>query len=1581
MINFSMLRITDGTHAGTVSLINGIDGYALSSVTWGVAGYKGGGSWQESPFSDGRQMVDKAFDNVVHSFTLMNKGATQMEAENNHSRLESLLEKATDYWVAEWANEPVWLERLTKDVDAERQYAMIRGFKLEEMGEFVDQYDDRDLLCAGQRQQTMVLECTQWQAWPSIADPCVEDTTETITWVEEGCDPSYLVFDGADSLVNCGNDVSLRDIPDNAVAGRGNITVEAYIRADGYGEGNQGHICAKGFGFQFNVTSSGGLEAYVNCAGQFARSQSGLDEFTADSEFHHVLMTYSEVGSGGATARWIFLAIDGAWVTSYPVGTRQASAGNYVSDAAVSLSVGNNAAATRTFDGAIGWVRVSDRIVHDPAGGDFTPPERCEPPLPCTGTQLLLHHAPGYGATTTDYSGYGNDGALTLTEWGCDCLYETTEYPCWPSYLQCNGETGSVVVPAAASIDDIPDNAIAGRGEITVQAWIRARGYGEDLYGRIAVKGSAALTTRGWHFLAHSTLGLAAYVDCATTDAISTTNLTEFSADGEWHHVLMTYDETGGTLPAARTIYLAVDGVWSVVAPVSVSAGNYSVDNGDDLIIGNNSSGTATFDGDIGWVKIDSGIIYDPAGGDFTPEPRCRWPAIDLTTELQVIYEGAGAVTYDRSGNDNTGTITTAVWGCDCDYTDELDIECNCVEASGRQFDWMYEPWALNSALPVGSVDVIVELAQTPGRLLAGDNGEIWHTDNGGATAWIASTVPPAAIVTVIVEHPTNGHIIASGPGPGVYLSVDGGINWTQVNAARACQIHGMVYRQADNTFYMVDDNTDTVYSSVDEGTTWIPLFTADDLETIGVLNGVLYVGAITGHVYRSSDGGASWDTFGRTLNGIQTMNTPGDGRLYISSLASATHVTLEELDINTGDIGVLWTDLGVGVLPYAPTIIYTGSRYWLCTTDGFIYKANEPTDWKFQVDTGGITQGLAYYSYNGLVYAGLSGDIYRQGGVVDLGRGDTCRNEVYVANKSNISNVSEIFVYDASLTTYTDQFPAAAFPYTLFPAAAQNNDLLYIGFEYTIVDSGPACSAVFDLMEVATDVNWTIIWEYYGTSGGPGWVTLNVTDNTDQFRQPGVNSVHWVPPDDWVVFNVNGSTLYWIRARLSTAAGAYDPPIQQHRDVYSVTWPHANVDDADVAGNIPAHLRIKAENQSDDDVYTTVDELDLLDNRVIVGLRSYDRGPDFTCFVNLADDTIVANTHSQNPIGIVVDDGTGTTTAAEIHAPSGIAAVHTTQGNGITSYDDALTVTFGPSIARDYYGRFHAYLRAQLYEPSASPAGTHDSVRVRLQMQTGSGGIVEWTPYAKFTGRDAWDGVAGREETYNDYQLLDMGVVALPVSSLFQQVELPDTFVITVQVASAAATNLRVEFYDLCLVPVDEWAGDFSDTAFEDDSGVGNGQMLDIDSVSFAKQPIRALVKSADATEYISAAYKAKTAPPAFLQHDADQRLWFLTARGVAKGEQTGGGSGTILQDSYQDFVDAGVKPGMVAYNVTDGTSAVIASVDSATQITTATLGSVWTAADEYLIICPNWRSEPWVVHSVQLFGTERWKAVRGDS
>lgn len=233
------------------------------------------------------------------------------------------------------------------------------------------------------------------------------------------CGPGFLEFNGVSSIISCGSDPSIDDLPDFAVAGKGVIVIDGWIRADSFGEASAGIIAWK-VEWRFELNVAEGLRARIDCAGGNAISSSGLDEFSPDSTWHHVLAVYDEQGLITPAARTIYLAIDGEWVVSYP--TQTVSAGNYVSDAAQTMEIGNRAGSDRTFDGDIAWLRLRNAL---PAGVvvgvKFDYPERCEVPA-ADGNTVLLEIWEGFGAMTYDLSGNRNDGAIDLATWGCDCL-------------------------------------------------------------------------------------------------------------------------------------------------------------------------------------------------------------------------------------------------------------------------------------------------------------------------------------------------------------------------------------------------------------------------------------------------------------------------------------------------------------------------------------------------------------------------------------------------------------------------------------------------------------------------------------------------------------------------------------------------------------------------------------------------------------------------------------------------------------------------------------------------------------------------------------------------------------------------------------------------------------------------------------------------------------------------------------------------------------------------------------------------------------------------------------------------------
>lgn len=197
-------------------------------------------------------------------------------------------------------------------------------------------------------------------------------------------------------------------------------------------------------------------------------------------------------------------------------------------------------------------------------------------------------------------------------------------------------------------------------------------------------------------------------------------------------------------------------------------------------------------------------------------------------------------------------------------------------------------------------------------------------------------------------------------------------------------------------------------------------------------------------------------------------------------------------------------------------------------------------------------------------------------------------------------------------------------------------------------------------------------------------------------------------------------------------------------------------------------------------------------------------------------------------------------------------------------------------------------------------------------------------------------------------------------------------------RIASAGLTNLYVILYDLVLMPIDEWTGDFVDAALEEDSGIANGYALDADSVTHIKRSLRALVHTADASQFVRSVYEHVNLGPALLQANADQNLYFLSAIAVAKGTHTAGAGGT-LTDTYADFVDMGVKPDMIVHNVTTGASARIISVTQTT-CTSWTIAGGWNNGDVYYIVCQNWRSDPTVIHSIKLEHVARYLSMRGN-
>jgi hypothetical protein len=206
--------------------------------------------------------------------------------------------------------------------------------------------------------------------------------------------------------------------------------------------------------------------------------------------------------------------------------------------------------------------------------------------------------------------------------------------------------------------------------------------------------------------------------------------------------------------------------------------------------------------------------------------------------------------------------------------------------------------------------------------------------------------------------------------------------------------------------------------------------------------------------------------------------------------------------------------------------------------------------------------------------------------------------------------------------------------------------------------------------------------------------------------------------------------------------------------------------------------------------------------------------------------------------------------------------------GNGLNNWEDRVKIDLGPTVARDFYGTYRAFLRLK------QQGGSAGEVNIRLKTVGGSGGI---------------SAVSEPQETRSttDHELMEFdGPLVLPVASQMTPDELGDQTSIVVQV-NVEANDADLYLYDLVLIPSDEMWVDVEDRVNTSASTVENGRRILIDSVTIPKFPTRALVQDMVSNSAV-AHWRVDSNGPISLPAAKDVRLWFLAARTVSAGSTT---------------------------------------------------------------------------------------------
>lgn len=131
-------------------------------------------------------------------------------------------------------------------------------------------------------------------------------------------------------------------------------------------------------------------------------------------------------------------------------------------------------------------------------------------------------------------------------------------------------------------------------------------------------------------------------------------------------------------------------------------------------------------------------------------------------------------------------------------------------------------------------------------------------------------------------------------------------------------------------------------------------------------------------------------------------------------------------------------------------------------------------------------------------------------------------------AQSENLSSFDAVFLYDGTLTAYTDNTTEAGTDAgTAFNLMDATNDYLYIG------DANQFAGVSFEFEQRGS--NYTLVLQYWN---GSTWVTMTANDDAlvdDTSGLLGDGRITWTNPSSWATTSVNGQTKYWVRISTTT--------------------------------------------------------------------------------------------------------------------------------------------------------------------------------------------------------------------------------------------------------------------------------------------------------------------------------------------------------------------------------------------------------------------------------------------------------------
>src|SRR3990167_459695 len=450
------------------------------------------------------------------------------------------------------------------------------------------------------------------------------------------------------------------------------------------------------------------------------------------------------------------------------------------------------------------------------------------------------------------------------------------------------------------------------------------------------------------------------------------------------------------------------------------------------------------------------------------------------------------------------------------------------------------------------------------------------------------------------------------------------------------------------------------------------------------------------------------------------------------------------------------------------------------------------------------------------------------------------------------VGTLSDVYAFDASLAAWSVNL-ASTDSYDLFSVAGAvpaASDIHYFGGTrpFFTVAGYIGTPGIYSLTEV---------WEYWS---GAAWTTLTagtqyvLYPDATPFKTEGVWAFSWPAATGWAQTAINGVTRYWVRVRISAFTSHTTTPRNEDQRAFALQHPHIVLPSSAVQGDAPPRVLLRMRHG----LGATTSVAFGLTNRILAGLKTVESSSLFEAFLNLGG--------LGNRIQWTTTPLTDALTANDPLSPGG-------QRMGCNFGTNASLVPrvrlSGAGLFSTYLGRYRVFLRAQ--QIGGADGNVEHALRVYLDST--SGPFIVKAP------------VAMRSHDLGS-ELIDLipnGYLQLPFSDYQTGGAVFDQADLVIELLSERNTgSAQVFYYDLIVLPVHEWVGEWEDPVSDVTTGSSSlrgGTLLEDDGGVLLDRTIKILV-DASGELFPAETWTRRGLPIRLRATGEENRLYFLSAR-----------------------------------------------------------------------------------------------------